>query len=78
MNSPVVALRIASAVFGVMALVHVIRIIVAATVTLGGYPIGRRWSAVAIVLLAALCIWLWRVASAAAKKAEPAAPTSAA
>ncbi|HVU36530.1 MAG TPA: hypothetical protein VHE61_24030 [Opitutaceae bacterium] len=78
MNSPILALRTASAIFGLIGLGHVIRILAATTVNIGGYAIGRRWSVLAVVVLAALCVWLWRVSSGVGKKNEPPAPTPAA
>lgn len=74
MNSPALALRTASVIFGLMGLGHLIRIFVATTVCVGGCPIGRRWSVLAAVVLAGLCGWLWRVAATAARKSETVAP----
>jgi hypothetical protein len=75
MKSPVCALRLASVLFGVVGVVHVVRILAGVTILVSGYPIGRRWSAAAVVVLATLCIWFWTVASAVAKQQTPAAPT---
>lgn len=74
MKSPVCALRLASVLFGVVGLVHVIRILAGITILVNGYPVGRRWSAVAVVVLAALGAWFWSMASALAKQSAPAAP----
>jgi hypothetical protein len=67
MNSPALGLRVASVVFGLMGLGHLIRIIAFANLQVGSCHIGRRWSVVAIIVLAALCAWLWMLASKAAK-----------
>jgi hypothetical protein len=48
-------------------------------VRVGSYVVGRRWSVVAVIVLAALCVWLWVLASKAAKsevEALPAKPTA--
>ncbi|MFI5337512.1 MAG: hypothetical protein ACHQ5A_12050 [Opitutales bacterium] len=72
MNSQTLGLRVASVIFGIMGLAHLIRILAGANVQVSNYMIGRRWSAVAVFFLAGLCSWLWRVSSQAAKaKTEP-------
>ena len=66
-------------IFGLAGLAHLIRIILSLGVQVGGYIIGRRWSVVAVIVCAALCVWLWMLASKAAKlKAEipPAKPAA--
>jgi type VI protein secretion system component VasK len=79
MNSPALGLRVSSVIFGLAGLAHLIRIILSLGVQVGGYIIGRRWSVVAVIVCAALCVWLWMLASKAAKsKAEtpPAKPAA--
>ncbi len=79
MNCPIVGLRVSSVIFGLMGLAHLIRIILSLGVQVGGYFIGRRWSVVAVIICAALCVWLWMLACKAAKsKAEtpPAKPAA--
>jgi hypothetical protein len=79
MNCPTVGLRVSSVIFGLMGLAHLIRIILNLGVQVGGCLIGRRWSVVAVIVCAALCVWLWMLASKAAKlKAEipPAKPAA--
>ena len=68
MNSPALGLRVASVVFGLMGLGQLVRIIMFESVKIGSCLIGRRWSAVAFLVLAALCVWLWMLAS---KTAQP-------
>jgi len=67
MNSPTLGLRVASVIFGLMGLAHVIRIIAHLNVQIGSCPFGRRWSALAVIVLGALSIWMCKLASAAAK-----------
>lgn len=79
MNSPALGLRVASVIFGLMGLGHLIRIIACAGLQVGSCYIGRRWSVIAVILLAALCVWLWMLASKAAKskvETPPAKPTA--
>jgi len=67
MNSPALGLRVASVIFGLMGLGQLIRVIMHESVQVGSCLIGRRWSAVAFVVLAALCVWLWMLASKGAE-----------
>ena len=62
MNCPALGLRVSSVLFGFMGLAHLIRIIVRANLQLGDHIIHRRWSGVAVVVLAALSVWLWTLA----------------
>lgn len=75
MNSPVLGLRVASVIFGLMGLCHLIRIIARAGLQVGCCLIGRQWSVVAVIVLAALCVWMWRLASTAAKSKTETPPT---
>lgn len=45
MKTPALALRIASALFGLMGLGHLVRILFATNIYVGHLYIGRRWSA---------------------------------
>jgi hypothetical protein len=74
MKSPTCALRAASVIFGLMGLAHLVRIFLGLYVQIGSCSFGRRWSLVAFVILAALSVWFWLAAAAAAPKTE-AAPT---
>jgi hypothetical protein len=67
MNSPVCGLRIASLIFGLMSLGHLLRVFVCVNLQVGSCHVGRRWSVVAAVVLAALCAWLWMLACKASK-----------
>jgi len=63
MNSPRTGLRVASVIFGIFALGHLLRLINQAQVTVGTLtiPMGLSW--IALIVTAILCIWLWRLAS---------------
>lgn len=63
MNSPTTGLRVASIIFGIFAIGHLLRLIKHAQVTVGTHtiPMGLSW--VALIVAAILCIWMWRLAS---------------
>jgi hypothetical protein len=63
MNSPTTGLRVASIIFALFALGHLLRLIKHAQVTVGTHtiPIGVSW--VALIVAAILSIWMWRLAS---------------
>ena len=63
MNSPRIGLRVASVLFGIFAIGHLVRLINQARVTVGTLtiPMGVSW--IALVVAAILCVWLWRLAS---------------
>jgi hypothetical protein len=63
MNSPTTGLRVASVLFGIFAIAHLLRLITHTQVTVGTHsvPMGVSWIALAIA--AVLCIWLWRLSS---------------
>jgi uncharacterized membrane protein YecN with MAPEG domain len=63
MSSQKTGLRVASIVFAIFALGHVLRLINHAHVTLGTHtiPMGVSW--VALIVAALLSIWMWRLAS---------------
>jgi hypothetical protein len=63
MNSPRTGLRVASALFGILAIGHLLRLINQAPVTIGTLTIPMAVSWIALVLAAILCVWLWRLAS---------------
>ena len=63
MNSPQTGLRVASVVFGIFAIGHIVRLLKHAQVTVGSIeiPMGLSW--VALLVAAVLSIWLWRLSS---------------
>jgi len=76
MNCPVVGLRVSSVLFGIAGLAHLLRIILGVTVQIGSHSFGRRWSAVGVIIAAALCVWLWKLACDAAKSKAGAPPAN--
>jgi hypothetical protein len=65
MNSPRTGLRVASLVFAIFALGHVARLINQAPVTVGAWDVPMAVSVVALIVGAALSIWLWRLSARA-------------
>jgi hypothetical protein len=65
MNSPRTGLRVASGIFAIFAIGHLLRLINHAEVTVGSYtiPMGLSW--VALIVAAILCIWMWRLSNLA-------------
>jgi hypothetical protein len=63
MNSSTTGLRVASVLFGIFALGHLLRLINQAQVTVGTHtiPMGLSW--IALIVAAILCVWLWRLSS---------------
>jgi hypothetical protein len=63
MNSPRTGLRVASVIFAIFAIGHLVRLINQAQVTVGTLtiPMGVSW--VALIVAAILCVWFWRLAS---------------
>jgi uncharacterized membrane protein YecN with MAPEG domain len=63
MDSQKTGLRIASIIFGIFAIGHLLRLIKHAQVTVGTLTIPMSVSWIALIVAAILCIWLWRLAS---------------
>jgi len=63
MNSPTTGLRVASVIFGIFAIGHLLRLINHAQVTVGSYsiPMGLSW--IALIVATILCIWMWRLSN---------------
>jgi len=67
MNSPKTGLRVASVLFGIFAIGHLLRLINQAPVIVGTMtiPMGLSW--IALIVAAVLCVWLWRLASSSGR-----------
>ena len=59
MKSHILGLRVASVLFGLMAVGQLTRLLVRPEILVEGYVLPLWPSAVAAVLLAFLCFWLW-------------------
>jgi uncharacterized membrane protein YecN with MAPEG domain len=63
MNSQRTGLRVASILFAIFAIGHLVRLIKNVQVTVGTHtiPMGVSW--IALIVAAILCIWMWRLSS---------------
>ena len=73
MHSQVFGLRVAGTIFGLMCLGQLTRLLTRLDVTAAGWHVPLWLSAIAVVVLALLCFWLWRL-SLPAKPAGGAPP----
>jgi hypothetical protein len=66
MNSQRTGLRIASLIFALVTAFHVVRLVKHTMVVVGSHniPMGLSWAGA--VVGAVLCIWMWRLSTAAA------------
>jgi hypothetical protein len=67
MNAPVVGLRVASAIFGLMCLAQLLRLVTRVEVLVAGHQMPLWPNAVAFVILGGLSIWLWWLSSTASR-----------
>lgn len=61
MNSPVIGLRIPSVIFGVIGLLHLIRLLTELDVMIGSWHVPLWMSGAAVIVMGVLCVWLWRL-----------------
>jgi hypothetical protein len=59
MDSQDLGLRVASILFGVMAILQMLRLALRPEVLVNGHLIPLWPSVIAVIVLAALCAWLW-------------------
>ena len=62
MTSQVTGLRVASVVFGLMAIAQLMRIVIRPEVFVGGHAMPLWPSVLAFVFLGGLCLWMWKLA----------------
>ncbi len=62
MNSQIRGLRVAGTIFGLMSLAQLARLIIQPDVLIAGHSVPLWPSALAMVVLAGLSLWLWRLA----------------
>lgn len=62
MNSPVLALRVAATLFGLLCVAHIWRVMAGLRVLVGSYSISPLVSLIAAVITGALSLWMWRLA----------------
>lgn len=63
MSSQAIGLRIASVVFAIFAIGHVVRLIKQADVVFGTMHVPMWVSGVALIVAGLLSVWLWRLSS---------------
>ena len=64
MSSQASGLRVASVIFALFAIGHVVRLVKQAQVTVATHQIPMWVSVVALIIAAILSIWMWRLSSA--------------
>ena len=64
MSSQASGLRVASVIFALFAIGHVVRLVKQAQVTVGTYQIPMGASVFALIIAAILSTWMWRLSSA--------------
>jgi hypothetical protein len=62
MNSQTTGLRVASVVFGLMAIAQLGRLVIRPEVLLAGYSMPLWPSVLAFIFLGALSLWMWKLA----------------
>jgi hypothetical protein len=65
MNSQRTGLRVASVIFGLVTLAHIFRLFKHAKITFATHVIPIEVSWIGIIVSGVLCIWMWRLSSAA-------------
>jgi hypothetical protein len=61
MNSQITGLRVASLVFGLMAIAQLGRLVIRPEVLVAGHPMPLWPSALAFIILGGLSIWMWKL-----------------
>jgi hypothetical protein len=65
MNNPLIGLRVAAAVFAVVAVLQLARLVTHLDVTVGGHIVPFWPNAIALVAAAGLSAWMWRLSTLA-------------
>jgi uncharacterized membrane protein YecN with MAPEG domain len=63
MNSQRTGLRVASVIFGIIAIAHIARLFAHSKVIIGHFAVPMQLSWVALIVGALLCIWMWRLSA---------------
>jgi hypothetical protein len=62
MKSPITGLRVASIVFGVIALLQLMRVAIRPEVLVAGHPMPLWPSVLAVIIFGGLSLWMWNLA----------------
>jgi hypothetical protein len=65
MNSQRNGLRVASVIFGLIALAHIIRLFKHAKINVATHVIPMEISWIGIIVFGLLCVWMWRLSAGA-------------
>ena len=59
MNTKIIGLRVAGSIFGIVAALHLLRVVTGISVVIGGWmlPMWVNW--IGFVGAGVLCVWLW-------------------
>lgn len=63
MNSPTTGLRVASVIFAIVCLAHLLRLITHAVVIIGTYHVPMWPTVLALIVSGLLCMWMWRLSN---------------
>jgi hypothetical protein len=63
MNSPTIGLRVASIMFGIFGLAHLIRLFSHASVTVGSHHVPMWVSVAGLIVAGLLSVWMWRLSN---------------
>ena len=61
MNSLIFGLRVAGTIFGIVSLLHLLRIVTEATVIIAGYSLPMWINVMGFIAAGFLCVWLWKL-----------------
>lgn len=61
MKSPILGLRVAGSVFGLVSLVQLARLIFQPQVLVAGHELPLWPSAIAVIILGGLSFWMWKL-----------------
>jgi hypothetical protein len=61
MNSRILGLRVAGFIFGLVCLAQLLRLLTQVEVLVATHPLPLWPNAVAFVVAAGLCVWMWRL-----------------
>ena len=64
MNSQRIGLRVASVIFGLVTIAHVVRLFKHAKINIATHVIPIEVSWIGIIVFGVLCIWMWRLSTA--------------
>ena len=67
MKSPIIGLRVASILFGMVAVVHVVRLANHFNVIIAGHPLPLWASTLGVIVTGSLSVWLWQLSRAAVR-----------